>query len=344
MEKVHGGDIYRHPVRLDFSINVNPLGMPEEVCAALHRAVEKCEAYPDIHAEKLAQAVSGSLGILKEHLLFGNGASELFLGIIHALKPKKILLPVPSFLGYEYAAGAVSGEMVYYVLKEEHSFLFQEDFFDFLTEDTDLLFLANPNNPTGKKMDRDYLIRVLDVCRKKQIFVVLDECFIEFCETVPSMLSWYREYDNLFLVRAFTKIFAIPGARLGYLVSGNRLFLENIRLQLPEWNLSSFAQEAGAACAGQMEYLKKTVEYVKKERCFLAGGLRKLGIRIFDGDANFLLVRTEIPLYQKLLEKGILIRNCENFRGLSKGYYRIAVKKRPENEILLKEAGECVGL
>ena len=128
---IHGGDIYSHPVRLDFSVNINPLGMPEELENALGLAVRRCQEYPDIHNTRLKQAVSSALQVPQENLLFGNGASELFLGILHALGPKKILIPVPSFYGYEYAARAVEGEIVYYFLKEENDFLFQNDFFYF---------------------------------------------------------------------------------------------------------------------------------------------------------------------------------------------------------------------
>lgn len=352
MRNIHGGDIYSHPVRLDFSVNINPLGMPEELEHALCRTVRKCQGYPDMSAASLKQAVSSALQIPQEDLLFGNGASELFLGILHTLKPKKILIPVPSFYGYEYAVRAVEGEAVYYFLKEENDFLFQNDFFDYLTEDMDMLFLANPNNPTGKKMDETFLFRVFEVCREKKIRIVFDECFIEFCGENASILpkiAKEKKYGNVLLVRAFTKSYAIPGVRLGYLVSGDRCLLEKIRCQLPEWNLSTFAQEAGVVCVRQDSYLKKTVECIKEERRFLSDGLAKLVLQIFESEANFLLVKTafplktEFPLYERLLKNGILIRNCENFRGLSKGYYRIAVKKRQENEELLKAIGECIG-
>lgn len=345
MKDIHGGDIYRNSVRLDFSVNINPLERPEELKDALYLAVKKCHEYPDIYAARLKQAVSNALQIPKDNLLFGNGASELFMGILHALRPKKILIPVPSFYGYEYAARAVEGEIVYYYLKEENDFFFQEDFFDFLTEDIDVLFLANPNNPTGKKLDEAFLFQVFEVCREKRIRIVFDECFIEFCGEHASVLSKIakeKEYGNVLLVRAFTKAYAIPGVRLGYLVNTNRCLLEKIRHQLPEWNLSTFAQEAGIACIRQDSYLKRTAECIREERSFLSDGLKKTGLHVFESEANFLLVKTDVPLYERLLKKGILIRDCENFRGLSKGYYRIAVKQRQENEILLKAIGECI--
>ena len=211
-----------------------------------------------------------------------------------------------------------------------------------LTADTDLLFLANPNNPTGQLLGREYLRELLEHCRQQGIIVVLDECFIEFCETdreqPRSLLGKIDQYENLLLVRAFTKSFAMPGVRLGYLVCSNEGLREKIRRQLPEWNLSVFAQRAGIVCAEQAEqYLQDTVEYVKTKRAYLREGLEALGIRVVSGEADFLLLYTTQPIYDRLLAKGILIRNCENFRGLGEGYYRIAVKKQEENEVLLRE-------
>ena len=323
-QNIHGGDIYSRPVRLDFSVNGNPLGMPAEARLSLLAAINHVGEYPDAAAGELTETVSHMLSVQsgreipKEYLLFGNGASELFLAIVHALKPKNIVIPVPSFYGYEYAAKAA------------------------LTADTDLLFLANPNNPTGQLLGREYLPELLEHCRQQGIVVVLDECFIEFCETDTeqprSLLGKIDQYENLLLVRAFTKSFAMPGVRLGYLVCSNEGLREKIRRQLPEWNLSVFAQRAGIVCAEQAEqYLQDTVEYVRTKRAYLREGLEALGIRVVSGEANFLLLYTTQPIYDRLLAKGILIRNCENFRGLGEGYYRIAVKKQEENEVLLRE-------
>ena len=154
------------------------------------------------------------------------------------------------------------------------------------------------------------------------------------------MLQEIERFPNLILVRAFTKIFAIPAVRLGYLVCSNPLLSEKIGRQLPEWNLSGFAQAAGYECAMQAAFVEKTVAYIEKERQFLESGLTQAGCRVFPGKANFLLIYSEQPLYDRLLEKGILIRDCENFRGLSKGFYRIAIKSRNENEALLRAIGE----
>ena len=170
--------------------------------------------------------------------------------------------------------------------------------------------------------------------------MVLDECFMEFCETESSMLPEMEQYDNLIIIRAFTKIFAIPGVRLGYLICSNHVLRERIQRQLPEWNLSAFAQAAGCTCAKQMHFVKKTAAYVREERKFLTEELKRLKVTVYPGEADFLLIYSEQPLYERLLEKGILIRDCENFRGLKKGFYRIAVKTREENEVLIRNLSD----
>ena len=372
-ENIHGGDIYSRQIQLDFSVNVNPLGVPEAVTQALHVAVDHVGEYPDITAGKLSQAVSRMLSkrydceIPSEYLLFGNGASELLMAIVHGVLPveqqeqwKQIVIPVPSFYGYEHAAKAVGSRIKYVPLKYDSIAAntsgenFSEgdsergnQLSEQLPDDTSILFLANPNNPTGALWNRGDLTELLEHCRRKNITVVLDECFIEFCEKDPaqplSMVNEIENYPNLIVVRAFTKIFAIPGVRLGYLVCSNHTLLEKIQRQLPEWNLSVFAQMAGLACATDCgKYLQDTVEYVETERIFLRDGLEKLGIRVISGEANFLLLQTEQPIYEKLLRRGILIRDCENFRGLGKGYYRIAVKRHAENEALLRELENAI--
>ena len=338
MKAIHGGDLYRNSVVLDFSVNTNPLGVPNTVTDAMLQAVKVCDKYPDIVVEKLTKSVSIAYSIPSEYLLFGNGSSELFMAVVHAIAPQKTVIPVPSFYGYAYAAGAADTEIVSFETKAEHAFCMTTEICSVLTEDVDLLFLANPNNPTGTIIEKELLKQILNHCKDKHITVVLDECFVEFCDGAHTILSEIKAYDNLILVRAFTKIFSVPGVRLGYLVCSNQKLLETIKRHIPEWNLSCFAQAAGCACcdlAGKTDFIRKTVSYVKKERQFLEKAFYKRGIRFFPSEANFILIDCEEPLYERLLEQGILIRDCSNFKGLRSGYYRIAVKSRAENETLL---------
>ncbi|MDE6388072.1 MAG: aminotransferase class I/II-fold pyridoxal phosphate-dependent enzyme [Lachnospiraceae bacterium] len=347
VQSIHGGDIYRNQVDIDFSVNVNPFGTPEAVIRAMYRAVEQCGRYPDIEAEKLKRSVGGQLAIPEEYLLFGNGASELFMAVIHGIKPKKTVIPVPSFYGYEYAARAAESEIFYYEMKPKDNFCVTSEIYDVLPKDTELLFLANPNNPTGALLDKEAIKAFLRHCEERRIYVLLDECFIEFSGEEKSLRSEVEQFNNLIVVRTFTKIFTIPGARLGYLVCKNKPLLRKIAGQIPEWNLSCFAQEAGCACAGQTDFIHRTKEYVRQERVFLEDGLRRQGFRIFPSMANFILLyreegACERTLYTQMLEQGILIRDCKNFRGLGRGFYRVAVKSREENEKLLQAVAKIL--
>ena len=342
---IHGGDIYRNEVKLDFSVNVNPLGIPAGVAQAMSQAVGLCSHYPDIRAEVLKCSIEGMTGVGREAIVCGNGASELFLAIAHALKPRKTAIPVPSFFGYEYAATAAGSEIVPTVMSTKDQFCLTEDLFRNLNDDVDLMILANPNNPVGNLIPRASLERLIEVCLKKNIVVVVDECFIEFTgkEEMHSLKHAISEYPNLIVVRAFTKIFAIPGVRLGYLFCQSSTLRNAIERQLPEWNLSVFAQAAGVAACDEHDYLARTVTWLQQERAYLAGQFSRAGIRVFPSEANFVLIQTELPLYEELLKRKILIRDCSNFRGLEKGFFRIAVKRHEENEELLQAIGELMG-
>lgn len=340
----HGGDIYRNQIRLDFSVNTNPLGMPDSVREALHQAVEEAEHYPDIHAKELTKAVAERLRISEKRLVFGNGASELFHAVLHAVKPSKILIPVPSFLGYEEAAKAMDCEVIFYEMKKEEKFSLTERILDTLDESISLVFLANPNNPVGNLVEPELIFKIAEKCRQCDITLVLDECFMELTgkEMTHSFLNQLDEFPNVVVVRAFTKLYAIPGVRLGYLICEQTL-AEKIRLQLPEWNLSVFAQRAGVAAIKEQEYVARAVVCIQTQRLFLREELKAAGCNVFDSDADYLLFYSEKKLYELFLQRGILIRDCSNFRGLQRGYYRIAVKSEEQNRIFADVLREIHG-
>ena len=328
-KNIHGGDVYTNKVNIDFSVNVNPMGVPASVKQAMMEAINNVDVYPDIRCEQLTVACATKLGVKKEYLIFGNGSSELFMAIANTLRPKKVVIPVPSFFGYEYAFSNMSEDIIFYPMKEEEEYKLIEGFLNTLN-DSDCIVLANPNNPTGAPIDKSLLIDILDVCNKKNIKVILDECFIEFTDE-ESMIGLIDNYPNLIIVRSFTKIYAIPSVRLGYAICSDESLNDSIRKHLPEWNVSGIAQMAGIECTKCKDFINDTKEYVKKERDYLQGELSKLGIKVYDSVANYLFLYSEKPLYDLLLKQGILIRDCSNYRGLKEGYYRVAVKIHEDN-------------
>lgn len=350
MKSIHGGDIYNNKVNMDFSVNINPLGIPHSVKEAMSDALSYADRYPDMACSGLKKAISEyftqqGCSIQSEDVIPGNGASELFMAIAHALKPQKAVLLAPGFFGYEHVLRAVGCDIGYFLLDEQSDFspaARLDALMDMLTDDTDIFFIANPNNPTGYLADSTFMKQIIGHCKEKHIYVVADECFMDFCEKNYSVLPLLCDYDNLIVVRAFTKLFAIPGVRLGYMLSKNEAVRQKVQRNLPEWNVSVLAQMAGEACIRESEYIKETASYVSRQRRLLSDGLKKLGFKVYKSDADFILFYSKLPLYDILLNKGILIRDCSNYVGLSEGYFRVAVKTYDENVRLLKVIGECI--
>ena len=339
----HGGDIYRNDIRLDFSVNVNPLGTPEEVREAVQNAAEHLEAYPDPYCEELRNRIAETLGTDPGRILCGNGAAELIYQFIAALKPAETLLPVPSFSDYETALAASDCIIQFFPLSREEGFSVTERILSEIRKDTELLMLCSPNNPTGRLVDRALLLKILERCRETGTWLFLDECFGELTEEeTPSLAAKLLPEDRVFLLRAFTKTYAMAGLRLGYAVCPNRELLRQISRSSQPWNVSSIAQAAGIAALSCRDWAEKARVLIREEKKYLSGELAGLGIKVLPGDANYLLLQDVPGLYQGLLQRGILIRNCENYRGLSSGDCRIAVKKHEENEALIRAIREVL--
>ena len=277
-ETVHGGDIYRNPSVTDYSVNSNPLGVPEAVRKSVQESADRIMYYPDVRCDRLRESISDFERIEKEKILCGNGAAELFFAVVMAVRPKKALVTAPAFSEYERALGTVGAEVQYYRLKEEQDFRIQEDILEQITEDTDMIFLCNPNNPTGQTTEKELLIRVMNRCNKCGTILVLDECFIEFLEEPEryECRGYLTQYPNVVIIKAFTKIFCMPGVRLGYALCENAALRKRMRAMLQPWNVSVTAQEAGVAALVDCEaYLKRTREYIKKEKFWMTERMTK---------------------------------------------------------------------
>ena len=339
---VHGGDVYRHKDCLDFSANLNPLGTPESVKQAIIGSLDHIAQYPQVGCDLLREKIAEYEGVKKEEIVCGNGAAELFFAAVQAVWPQKALVIAPSFSEYEEALRSVGAEVEYYYLCEEDNFQIREDYVDKLSEEIDMIFLCNPNNPTGQTIDRDMLIKILDRCKKQNIVVILDECFLEFLDEPNryEMSDLRGEYPNLLIIKAFTKIFSMPGLRLGYAISSNQDILEEMSWKLQQWNVSVPAQMAGvAALEKPKEYIRQTREYVSGQREYMRNIMKMMGYVVFASKANYLFFKGRPGLEKEALEAGFLIRDCQNYEGLSEGFYRIAVRTKEENERLITWLG-----
>lgn len=333
----HGGDVYKNKIRLDFSINVNPLGTPEKVQQAVADAAKHISAYPDPYCGRLRQRLSETLGADKGDILCGNGAAELIFQFVMALRPKRALLPVPSFSEYETALDAAGCTPDFYLLKRENGFALTEDILGSITGDTELLMLCSPNNPTGRCIPWELLTQILNRCRETGTWLLLDECFLGLTDRgkARSLIPELRGNDRVFILRAFTKLYGMAGVRLGYAVCRRRDMMEKMCRLVQPWNVSTIAQAAGEAALDCTEFVKRTREVLSEEKQYLLRELRALDIAVLPGDANYLMLSGVPELYRQLLKREILIRSCGNYRGLNAGDCRIAVWTHDENAALI---------
>lgn len=338
---MHGGNIYGNEIEYDFSVNLNPLGPPKSVRDALAAALNHVEEYPDPEYRELRRGLANYWQLAEEQLVPGNGASELIPVIIRTLSPKNCMVTAPCYSGYETAlnAAAPSCRIHRIPLRAEDDFTLPENICQEIARvKPNLLILTNPNNPNGKRISANRLREIVDACRTAGTVLLVDECFLALSGGDEDSLIHCIRSEALpaVVLRAFTKTFAIPGVRLGYAVCSAPT-AERIRRELPEWNLSVFAQYTGTAAGGTSGYLADSVEVIAREREFLSEELEKLGFRVFPSDANYILFQSrDRELHQKLLDKGILIRDCRDYHGLTAGFYRTAVRTHRENTALLQ--------
>jgi len=345
---IHGGDLVtckeQHPSLdfIDFSANINPLGLPDGVRAALMQCADCCTRYPDQLCREWRAALAQFEGVPADWILCGNGAADIIYRIAYALRPRQALLLAPTFAEYEQAMLQVGCALRLHTLSPDNNFAVKEDYLDKIPG-CDVVFLCNPNNPTGKLMGPELLQRISDACKKANAILVVDECFLEFLPDSErySLKRDLGSFGGLIVLRAFTKIFAMPGLRLGYALCSNKKLLGKIDRAGAPWSVSVPAQLCGIAAAKERRYLAESRALVERERVYLQQGLATLGFQVFESAVNYILFYTSnANLAAELCAKGIVLRDCSNYRGLSPGYFRTAVRTRGENSALLNAIKE----
>lgn len=343
MSHIHGGDVYRNRIQYDYSVNINPLGMPAACKGALEQSIQRLGQYPDVQASELREAIAATEKVQKEAVLVGNGAAELLYAVCQAIRPENAWIPAPSFAEYGQAAMA-AGSRVHYWQLEPESFRLDEAFCDVITEQTGIVFLCNPNNPVGNLIRQEVLDSVVRRCEQMGVWLCVDECFLPFLqeEETYTLKRKLAEYPHLMVLRAFTKLYGMPGLRLGYLLTENAELRGRIRQVLQPWNTSLPAQEAGVAALSDGTFIQRTKACIPVERKFLCECLQStVADRIYEGCANFIFFHAYAELAEELLQQGILIRDCKNYENLQAGYYRIAVKAHADNVVLQQALQHC---
>lgn len=350
-EYQHGGSVYNHLGQniidqniLDLSANINPVGFPEGIREAIINQIPFINRYPDSFCVELRRAIAKWEDVPPEWIICGNGASDIIFRLPLCLKLNTSLLPVPIFGDYIRSLKVSGVNVFFHYLHEKTEFRLNESVFDSIQRcGADAVYICNPNNPTGILTERSLMEEVISYCAKNNKYVIVDECFIDFVEnsrdyTVKPLL---KNYSGLIIIKAFTKIFALPGLRLGYAICSDMEIIDNFYKCGADWPVSNIAQAAGivAITAADNGYLKDSVDFIKKERDIIKRELKKMGYIIFASKANFVFFKSpnNFDLDERLQKSKIRIRPCGNFTGLSEDYYRAAISSTENNKRFLEE-------
>jgi threonine-phosphate decarboxylase len=340
----HGGDVYEENIILDFSSNTNPCGTPQGVLDAISRTLPELYHYPDPYCRELVRAIAAYEEIPEESILCGNGAAELIYAYCEAIRAESAVELAPTFSEYSLGLERTGCKVERYVLREENSFDPDSGFLEFLSSiRPDVVFLCNPNNPTGRLLPKEMMKQILDFCHKTKARLFLDETFLELSDDGVSMKGFLQDYPELFILKAFTKSYGMAGVRLGYCLCADAELLRRMSGCSQPWNVSLPAQAAGVAALQEQDFLKRSKEQIPAERHYLQKELETLGFSVCDSKANYLLFRGKPGLDAALKKYGIAIRNCDNYYGLCPGYYRIAVRLHGENQRLIAAIREVCG-
>lgn len=358
MEFEHGGNVHRFlreqsgqiEALLDFSANINPLGISQKGKVAMQSAQEWLCHYPDPEYKALRESLSRYYQASSAHISVFNGGAEGIHELFRFLKPKKAMLTAPSFVEYEKALRVHETTIEWFYLKPEQQFLIDQRklMVTLELERPDLMVLCTPNNPTGQVVSSEYLEDLAKLLQRWQGRLVIDEAFIDFLpQGMDSACKWLPLYDNVYVLKSFTKFFGVPGLRLGAVVSTDSAFHGYVQTYGVPWRINVMAEHYAISALEDKVYIAETKAYVHRVRPELMEKIASMpGFKVFDSQADYLLIHV-LPEMAERLEKGllarqILIRNCKNYKGLGEGYFRIAVKSEAANERLVTAIQEVL--
>lgn len=342
---------------LDFSAAINPLGVTKKIKAEIRKHLKYLQNYPDPEAKRLRNRLAQYHDIEPDKILCSNGSTELIHLIVRTLRPQRALIPVPTYPEYERAI-RINQQLTsihqspnnrinvikYLPLDKEKNFeISPEDFItaiQLLKDSPDTLsiaFLCNPNNPTGMALKKGDVLKIAEAARENKCYLIVDEAFIDFCPN-ESVIKEASRNPYLIVLRTMSNFYALAGLRIGYGVFPSNLIRLLSEIKEP-WGVNSLAQRAVAIAIRDKIFKKNTIELIQQEKRFLEKNFKRLGIEYFKSDVNFYLLKMDNAreICNCLMKKGILLKECSNFKGLDSTYLRISVKSHKENSILIKE-------
>ena len=364
----HGGNIYKIfrekniTEILDYSSNINPYAVPESLKQKIVENIGILERYPDPDYVELREKLAQLNKVELENIVLGNGATEAIFLFIKVIKPKKVLVVSPTFGEYERAVRVCKNsksqkiEIEYFELEEKEEFrlnigkLKKE-----LEKKYDLVIICNPNNPTGKFLKMAETEEILRECNRYDTKLFIDEAFIEFLEDglKESIVNSGENKKNLFVTRAFTKFFAIPGLRLGYGIYFDKNLEKKIAEKKEPWSVNNIAEMAGITVLDDTEYIEKTLNWITEEKRYMYERLNEISrIKPYKSEVNFICVKIKDELIskgmnvkklrEKMTEEGILIRDASNFKFLDERFFRLAIKDRKSNDRVVRALREIL--
>lgn len=355
----HGSDLEviakRYQIAKDsiipYASNVNPLGISPMARQALIDNIDAIKAYPDRDYISLKTYISKYCGADMRHLILGNGTSDLIRLILETVSPAKTMILGPTYAEYARTAKLVGSEIETYMLKNEDDFALDVDMFlKALNESIELLIICNPNNPTGQALTRDQIEIILKRCIELNIFVMIDETYVEFVKDVNaiSAVTLAKKYINFIVLRGVSKFFAAPGIRLGYAITSNKQLLDATSNGKIPWNINTYASVAGVMFEDE-HYINLTKSLIQTERNLIFSALSsRKTIKVFKPTANFVLIKllkedlTASDVFEYCIKKGFMIRDCTDYEGLGEKYIRFCFMKPEQNDNVVNTILEIV--
>ena len=338
IEKIYG--IKKEDI-ISFSANVNPLGISPKLRKGITEHIDCITTYPDRDYVQLRQCIANYCSTETDNIVVGNGSTELISLFVQIEQPKKAMILGPTYSEYEREIALGGGKTIYYPLKEENDFILNtEHFISKLSEDIDMLIICNPNNPTGTAIKNQDMRHILDACKECDIFVMVDETYVEFAEDVNkiSSVSLTRTYTNIAILRGTSKFFAAPGLRLGYAICSNNDLIQAINRRKDPWTINSIAVVAGTLMFNDEDYIHKTRDLIKTERDRLYKLFSESSrFKPYKPEGNFMLLQileegiTSGMLFDKCIREGLMIRDCSTFPYLGENYIRFCFMNPEDN-------------
>lgn len=339
------------PLRLEqydtvlYNANLNPMGIPASVTKALSENIASIIRYPNDYFDLLKKSISDYAGCPEDNIVLGSGSSDLLRLFAALIAPKKALLLVPSFSEYENILSIYGCELDFYTLDEEKDFqLDVSDFISKLDSSYDMIIIGNPNNPTSQILSRSDIDTIAEVCKQLDIFLLIDEMYIEFVENYKDVTSvpLTKEYDNLAVIRSTSKFFAVPGLRLAYAILNNEETMSIINITASPNNISTLTAIACIELFKDKKFIEESTSQIHTERSLIFSAMNtNKNLKLFKPHANYMLVKllkegvTASDVVEHCKLKGIIIRNCESFKGLDSSYIRFCFMKPTQNDLLV---------